>query len=95
MIRKRLTWLTLPIFLLIAGACSHLLPAGGDAPRMGKESLKARLGDSSVVILDVRTGRDWTSSDRKIKGARRADPKDFDQWAKRYPMDKTIVFYCA
>jgi hypothetical protein len=92
---KPLNWVALPIILLIAGACSHLTFAGGDAPRMGKDALKARLGDSSIVILDVRTDRDWISSDRKIEGARRADPKDFAQWANIYPKDKTIVLYCA
>jgi len=66
-----------------------------DAPRMTKEELKAMLGNPDLIIIDVRYGRDWTDSELKIKGAVREDPETFDSWAKKYPKDKTLVFYCA
>ena len=66
-----------------------------EAPRMTKEELMAMLGNPDLVIIDVRYGKDWTESDVKIKGAVREDPEAFDSWAKKYPKDKTLVFYCA
>lgn len=66
-----------------------------EAPRMTKEELMAMLGNPDLIIIDVRYGKDWTESDVKIKGAVREDPEAFDSWAKKYPKDKTLVFYCA
>ena len=60
-----------------------------------KEELKARMDNSDVVILDVRTGGDWKSSEFKIKGAKRANPNDFNKWAEAYPKSKTLILYCA
>lgn len=48
-----------------------------------------------LVILDVRSGRDWSASEVKITGAVRANGDDFDNWANSYPKEKTIVLYCA
>jgi rhodanese-related sulfurtransferase len=62
---------------------------------MPKEELKAMMGSSDLVIIDVRYGKDWTESDSKIIGAVREDPKVFKFWANKYPKDKTIVLYCA
>ena len=60
-----------------------------------KEELKPMLDDPDVVILDVRTGRDWRSSEFKIKGAVRAKPADFDKWIAQQSKDKRFVTYCA
>jgi len=65
------------------------------APRMTTDELMAMLGNPDLIIIDVRYGKDWTESDVKIKGAVREDPEAFDSWAKKYPKDKTLVFYCA
>lgn len=62
---------------------------------MSKEELKQVLSDENLVILDVRTGRDWSSSEFKIKGAVRAAPGDFKKWASTFNKDKTVVLYCA
>jgi rhodanese-related sulfurtransferase len=48
-----------------------------------------------LVIIDVRLGKDWTDSDLKIKGAVREESEAFESWAKKYPKDKTLVFYCT
>jgi rhodanese-related sulfurtransferase len=66
-----------------------------EAPRVDKETLKSWLGDPNVVIIDVRTAKDWEGSDKKIKGAVREDPKDVKTWEASLPKDKKIVLYCA
>ncbi len=67
----------------------------GTAPTISKEELKAQLGSENLVLLDVRSGRDWSSSEFKITGAIRSPGSDFATWSKLYPKDKTIVLYCA
>jgi len=91
--KKRLLLAALSILFMVAG-CT-MFGKSGDAPRMTKDELKARLGNPDLLIIDVRYGKDWTDSDLKIKGAIREDPKAFDSWASKYPKDKTLVFYCA
>ena len=89
------------IGVLAALAVSAALLAVGslsfaqEAKRMTKEELKAMLGSPDLVVVDVRTGRDWTGSDQKIKGALREDPRKVDDWAARYDKEKTVVIYCA
>jgi len=62
---------------------------------MAKEELKALLGSPDLMVIDVRYGKDWTDSDRKIAGAIREDPKQFKTWQGKYPKTKTLVLYCA
>ena len=69
--------------------------AAGDIPRIRVDQLKEMLGNPEVVIIDVRSDRDWEQSDAKIKGALREKPQAVDSWAGKYPPDKTIVLYCA
>ena len=66
-----------------------------DAPRIEKEKLKEMLGKPELILIDVRAGADWKASTQKIKGAIREDPDQVDTWMKKYPKDKTMVFYCA
>jgi hypothetical protein len=66
-----------------------------EAQFMKKDDLKAVLEKPEIVVLDVRAGRDWSSSEFKIKGAERAAPGQYAQWAEKYPKDATIVLYCA
>ena len=89
--KRHVTWI-LALALILAS-----LPAAwsGDVMMMDVDTLKNRLGNDDVVVLDVRTGRDWSSSEFKNKGARRADPKDFDTWSTSLDDQKTIVLYCA
>ena len=60
-----------------------------------KEELKPILNDESLVIIDVRDGRDWRSSEFKIPGAVHGDPKKFSDWGKGFSKDQTLVLYCA
>jgi hypothetical protein len=90
----RILTVTLPLamlaMLLIATAA-----VPNDVPRMTKEELKGHLGDPNVIILDVRTEKDWKESDIMIKGAIREDPTKVDTWLGNYAKDKTFVLYCA
>jgi len=96
MMRK--TWF---VFLLtfVAAVCLTGMgekPVPADvAPRMTTEDLKSRLGAADLVVIDVRADRDWKGSDLKIAGAIREDPKSPDKWGGKYPVDKTVVLYCA
>jgi hypothetical protein len=85
----------LAMTLLLMG--SLLLPAwaGQSVPVMSKEELKAMLSDAQTYVLDVRTGRDWRSSEFKIKDAHRADPGAYGDWSSAYPKTATLVLYCA
>jgi len=68
---------------------------GEEVARVGHEELRAMLGSSDLLIVDVRAAPDWEQSDIKIKGAIREDPGRISEWFSKYPKDKTIVFYCA
>lgn len=80
------------LILLFAGASSAW---SGTVERMDKDELKAMLDSADLVLLDVRKGRDWSSSEFKIKGARRLTGDEVAAALQRYPKDKTIVLYCA
>ncbi len=83
---------------ILAGAVSIVAaPAfsAGTYGVMSKEELKGLLDSDRLTILDVRTGRDWNSSEFKIQGAQRAASDDFEQWSASYAKDKILVLYCA
>lgn len=76
--------------------CAYAWPASAsDAPRISKEDLKGQLGSNQIVVVDVRTKKDWDKSSYKIRGSVREDPNDVDSWIRNYPKGKTIVLYCA
>jgi rhodanese-related sulfurtransferase len=66
-----------------------------DIPRMTADALIKLINNPDVIILDVRTDRDWEKSDLKIKTARWEDPQRVDSWADKYSPEKTLVLYCA
>jgi hypothetical protein len=92
--RKRLLFIAVLFIFLISGE-GMAFAQSGDVPRMTKQALSAVMGNPNVVIVDVRSGMDWTGSDSKIKGAVREDPEAVQSWANKYPKDKTLVLYCA
>ena len=84
------------LLFLVSIICFTALPAlAGDVKLMTAAELKNMLGSKELVILDVRSGRDWSTSELKITGAIRANGDDFDSWANSYPREKKIVLYCA
>jgi hypothetical protein len=89
--KSRLLPLMISILLMVGVFTTSVLSA--DAPRMTKEELKALLGQPDLIIIDVRTGSDWTASDLKIMGSIREDPYAIAPWTNKYPKDKTLVLY--
>ena len=85
-------FLTLFFILMFGGAS---LAVGANVGIMSKDELKPMLGTDDVVVLDVRAGRDWSSSEFMIKGAERVEPGKVSSWAGNYDKNKTIVLYCA
>lgn len=91
--RKALVGFAMAGFFVIGVFTQAALAA--DVPLMTTDELKAALGDADLVILDARAGKDWKSSEFKIKGALRAGPGKFDTWGSTYDKEKKIVLYCA
>lgn len=84
------------IAMVLAQATFFAMPAAAqEVKRMTIEELEGMLGNSEVIIIDVRRDGDWKSSKVKIKGAVREDEEKADTWMAKYPKDKTLVFYCA
>lgn len=84
------------IALVVALSCLIGAPVfGADVKIIDKDQLKQMLGSDDLIVLDVRAGRDWTSSEFKIQGALREDPDNVESWAGSYAKDKNIVLYCA
>ena len=84
--------------VILAGIVSLMAASfvfAGDVATMNKDELKAQLANDDLIILDVRTGRDWSSSEFKVQGAQRASTSDFNNWSASLPKDKTLVLYCA
>jgi predicted sulfurtransferase len=89
---------SLMLGLLVLGSSGCAASAkitAADVPRMPVDELKSRLGDPTLVLIDVRQTGDWDASSTKIKGAIREDFRNVSGWASNYPKDKTIVLYCA
>jgi len=71
------------------------LAVSADVPKMTKDELRTSIEKGDVIVLDVRSGRDWKSSEFMIHKAVREDPGQVSSWAGKYAKDKTIVVYCA
>ena len=95
---KSRTSLLTGAFLTMA-ALSWLVPvpaiaADDNAPRITKEQLKAKLGEPSVTVIDVRYKANWKKSNQRVAGAVREDPNEISSWAGKYKKDQVLVFYC-
>jgi len=86
---KKMLWLLIAVMFFTA---TPLM--GSSVPTMDKDELKALIGSEDVVIVDVRTGRDWSTSEFKIQGAVRPEG-DVVAVAGNYTKDHTFVLYCA
>ena len=92
-VRTIIRWICLVWMVLIVG--DGLFAAPPEADKITKEELSPLLGRPDVVVIDVRTGKDWTDAKLKIKGAVREDPMKPGMWMDKYPKEKMLVFYCA
>ncbi len=88
-------WFILGLAVLIGICGCAMTPSTSSkaVQSISKESLKSKLEDPSIVILDVRRPQDWKKSGIKIKGAVQENPYKFDSWYSRYPKTKTIILY--
>ncbi len=84
----------LVILLLALSFLSAPSIFAASVPTMDKDELKSLLGSDNLVILDVRIGRDWSSSEFKIKDSVRMAKSDLSM-VDKYPKDTTLVLYCA
>lgn len=92
---RKATWALsislLALVSLVSSGTATDAPFGVWAP----SELDAQLDNPDVVVVDVRTGSDWSSSDQKIKGAIRVERGEESILSAQYGKDKTFVFYCA
>ena len=87
---------TILMMVLLAISSMSAFVFAEDFPMISKEQLNAILDKPDLVILDVRLGSDYFSSDSKIKGAIRPDMGAVI-WhtASQYPMESMFVLYCS
>lgn len=95
--RSHLLWLLSLVLLVVSLSCASPVFVNEAIPKMDKDTLLARLDQPDTVVLDVRIGQHWSSSDRMIRGAEKVEvnPRAVNRWAGRYAKDATIVLYCA
>lgn len=96
--QKRSFWGKFIIISILAGILAGgtaVAVAAKDVPLITKEELKPGIGSADLIIIDVRAGKDWNASQKKIKGALREDPEKVEAWAKKYKSHQDIVVYCA
>lgn len=79
--------------LFVGGIASR--SAAADDLRMSKDELRSMLGSGDLVVIDVRTEKEWKKSDKKIIGSTWEDAEEVNAWADKYPKNKTIVLYCS
>jgi hypothetical protein len=88
----KLKGLMLATIMLLASLMSA---SAADIPRMSVEELNGQLGQADLVVVDARSGRDWSSSSQMIAGALRGNPGDVGSWDSTLGKDQTIVLYCT
>ncbi len=86
----RLSCFVLALVFMLQSAVAY----SASVDLVSKEQLKNVMETGKAVVVDVRKGRDWKSSEFKIKGAIRPD-KELASWAAQYPKDTQLVLYCA
>ncbi len=92
---KRIGILTAVLGIILVGCLREFLPEPG-IPRISREEVRSLLESPDVIILDVRQPDDWNKSKQKIAGAVREDPEtDIQTWARKYPKNKKLIFYCS
>ena len=67
-----------------------------EVERITVEELKEKIAKGEpVVVLDVRSGASYDSSDQTIKGARRIAPDEIEKHLQELPKDREIVTFCT
>jgi hypothetical protein len=89
----RILFPVLLTMLIAVSGCAKPFFTADQVKSMDVDQLYSRLDSPNTLVLDVRYGRTWTESNEKIKGARRADPAAFSQWADSFPKADDLVLY--
>jgi hypothetical protein len=67
-VKVRRLFVNVPLILLCLSLFAASTEKGCPSPQVHKiarEELKAMLGESDLVLIDVRIGKSWSASDRK------------------------------
>jgi len=82
------------IFLIIISR-TVVLAAETDenVPAISVHQVQHLFNNPDVIIIDVRNYRNWWRSSKKVLSAVREDPSKVDEWAQKYPKDKSLIFY--
>ena len=85
-----------------AAALSSVKPSAGqeqsapEVERVTVDDLKARIAkNEAIMIIDVRSQSSYLASDKKIKGAIRANPRKIKWRLRDVSPDKEITLYCS
>jgi hypothetical protein len=83
------------LFIAFIVSWAHFSVASEDVvvSSVSIHQVKERLKDSDVFIIDVRSHQNWWRSRLKILTAVRELPTKIDQWAPKYPKNKTLILY--
>ncbi len=60
-----------------------------------RETARHWLGNLDYLFIDVRSNKEWESSQEKIERARHLDPDRISSWGKEVPKGKKLVLYCS
>ena len=85
---KTPAWILLVFWLTVAPGCAQT-----SVNRITVDELNTALSGQQAVIIDVRNSSDWDSSDLKIAGAIRLDPRNLDLDNLPLPKDAPLVLY--
>jgi len=77
--------LSLSILLLISTSAFSQ-----EVTKLSRDEVKRMLGNPDLIIVDLQH-----DGDLRIQGAVREDSKKVTSWMGKYPIHKTLVFYCA
>ncbi|MBM4261214.1 MAG: hypothetical protein FJ145_07195 [Deltaproteobacteria bacterium] len=88
--RIRLLSTLVACLMVLAAHVAH-----ADDITITKEALQKQLGKADVVVVDVRTGKDWGASEHKISKAVRVPQENVATLTKKHKKETTFVFYCA
>lgn len=61
-----------------------------EVTKLSKDEVKGMLGNPDLIIVDLQH-----DGDLRIQQAVREDSKNVISWMGKYPVEKTLIFYCA
>jgi hypothetical protein len=96
-IRKSFIASSLAVFFLfgLPNFISQSSAETSKIPRISIEEAKELLGNPNVIVIDVRTTKNWWRSAAKIVSAVREEAGSVAQWTAKYTKDQTLIFYCS